>query len=144
MIASRRVRIHGVRHPHEAVLHSATHCCLGGCGHTRKQSKLLTLSSISKEVGTSCRSPSYKRFLEGCSSTFLRLAEHRTALRAWCKQCLPGWLKPDVLRPGIVAMRGSVVKEISAVLVRLTTCNWLTNSLPKLSLITLSPPETAG
>ena len=30
------------------------------------------------------------------------------------------------------------------VLVRLTTCKRLTNSLPKLSLITLSPPETAG
>ena len=29
-------------------------------------------------------------------------------------------------------------------LVRLTTCKRLTNSLPKLSLITLSPPETAG
>ena len=30
------------------------------------------------------------------------------------------------------------------VLVRLNTCKWLTNSLPKLSLIALSPPETAG
>ena len=30
------------------------------------------------------------------------------------------------------------VKEFSGVLVCLTTCNWLTNSLPKLSLITLS------
>ena len=28
-------------------------------------------------------------FLEGCSSPFMRLAEHLTALRAWCKQCLP-------------------------------------------------------
>ena len=36
------------------------------------------------------------------------------------------------------------VKVISRVLVRLTTCNWLTDSLPKVSLITLSPPETAG
>ena len=26
----------------------------------------------------------------GCSSPFMRLAEHLTALRAWCKQCLPG------------------------------------------------------
>ena len=33
---------------------------------------------------------------------------------------------------------------ISGVLVRLTTCKKLTNSLPNLSLITLSPPETAG
>ena len=36
------------------------------------------------------------------------------------------------------------VKVISGVLVRLTTCQMLTNSLPKLSLKTLSPPETAG
>ena len=33
---------------------------------------------------------------------------------------------------------------IRGVLVRLTTCKRLTNSLPKLSLVTLSPPETAG
>ena len=39
------------------------------------------------------------------------------------------------------------VKElliVAGVLVRLTTCKRLTDSLPKLSLITLSPPETAG
>ena len=29
-------------------------------------------------------------------------------------------------------------KDFSGVLVRLTTCNWLTDSLPKLSLITVS------
>ena len=38
----------------------------------------------------------------------------------------------------------NVIMVISGVLVRLTTCKRLTNSLPKLSLITLSPPETAG
>ena len=43
------------------------------------------------------------------SSPFTRLAELLTALRAWCKQCLPGRSKPDVLRPGIVGMRGSIV-----------------------------------
>ena len=26
-----------------------------------------------------------------CSSPFMRLAEHLTALRALCKECLPGW-----------------------------------------------------
>ena len=31
-------------------------------------------------------SPSYERFLEGCGSPFMRLAEHLTALRACCKQ----------------------------------------------------------
>ena len=29
-------------------------------------------------------SPSHKRFLVGCSSPFMRLAEHLTAVRAWC------------------------------------------------------------
>ena len=31
-----------------------------------------------------------KRFLVDCSSPFVRLAEHLTALRAWCTRCLPG------------------------------------------------------
>ena len=34
--------------------------------------------------------PGPKRFLEGCSAPFMRLAQHLTALCAWCKQCLPG------------------------------------------------------
>ena len=38
---------------------------------------------------------------------------------------------------------GSCVQGIRGVLVRLTTCKRLTNSLPKLNLITLPPPETA-
>ena len=33
---------------------------------------------------------------------FMRLAQHLAALRGWCKQCLPGLLKPDVLRPAII------------------------------------------
>ena len=59
--------------------------------HQRTKDKALALSSMSEKVGTRCRSPSYERFLEGCSSSFLRLAEHLTVLRAWCKQHLPGW-----------------------------------------------------
>ena len=34
---------------------------------------------------------------------------HFEALCARCKQCLPGRLKPDVLRAGIVGTRGSIV-----------------------------------
>ena len=71
-------------------LHSNTHCCVWS-GHIRKQSNSLAPSSIIKKVSTRCRSPSYERFLEGCSSPFMRLAEHLTAHRAWCKQCLPFW-----------------------------------------------------
>ena len=73
--------------------HSNTRCCLWS-GHTRKHStwyNSLALSSASKKVGTRCRSPSYEWFSEGYSSPFMRLAEHLMVLRAWCKQCLPGW-----------------------------------------------------
>ena len=54
-------------------------------------------------------SPPHKRFLVGCSPPSMRLAEHITALRAWCKQCLPRRWKIDVLRPGIAGMQGSTV-----------------------------------
>lgn len=38
------------------------------------------------------------------------------ALRSWCKYCLPGRLKPDLLSPGVVGMRGPTI-------VRLRPCN---------------------
>lgn len=38
------------------------------------------------------------------SPPFIRLAEHATALCAWCPRCLPGRRKPDVLRPGILGI----------------------------------------
>ena len=64
----------------------------------------LTLSS------TYARRSASKAVLGGMQlSHFMRLARHSTALRAWCvKQCLPGWCKPDMLRPGIVGIRGSM------------------------------------
>ena len=105
MIASRGVNM--VRHPRDSFIR-----VIPIAGHTRKQSNSSALPSICKKVGTRCRSPSYERFLEGCSSPFMRLAEHLTALRVWCKQCLPGWRKPDVLRPGIVGMRGCMVIQL--------------------------------
>ena len=37
----------------------------------------------------------------------MQLTLHATAIRAWCTRYLPGWVKPDVLRPSIVGMRGS-------------------------------------
>ena len=39
-------------------------------------------------------------------------AEHLTVLRDWCKQCRPGQSTPDVLGPGIVGMRGSMVVQL--------------------------------
>ena len=45
----------------------------------------------------------------GCSSPFAHFTQYLTALRAWSNQCLPGRSYPDVLPPGIVEMRGSMV-----------------------------------
>ena len=69
-------------------------------------------------------SPPHKRFVVGCSSPFMRLAQHLKALRAWCKQgCLVG-KKSDALRPGILVMRGSMT-------IRLQPCMTMgTTSLP--------------
>ena len=74
----------------------------------KSRSNSLALPSINKNVGTRCRSPSCACFFEVCSSPFMRLAEHHRAL-LWCKQCLPGWRTPNVLRPCIGGMRWSMV-----------------------------------
>ena len=42
----------------------------------------------------------------------MRLTQHLTALRAWCKEYLPGGGKPDLFRPGIVGMRASMAIRI--------------------------------
>ena len=68
-----------------------------------------------------------ERFLVRCISPSMRLAEHLTALRAWCKQCLPGRLKADVLRPGIVGMPTSMV-------IRLRPC--MVSSTPTTTTVT--------
>ena len=46
----------------------------------------------------------------------MRLAERVKALRAWYKQGLSGRPKPDVLRHGIVGMRGSMVMRLCTVM----------------------------
>ena len=106
MLAS--ISVNMVRHPRGSYTVMPT----AVCGEATPENKVThwSLPSISKKVGTSpSLSPSYERFLEGCRSPFMRHAEHLTAIRAWCKQCLPGRLKPDVLRPGTVGMRSSMV-----------------------------------
>ena len=69
-------------------LHSNTHSfiAVSGVATPEKKRNSLALSSISKKIDKMCRRPSYERFLEECSSPFMRLAEHLTLLRAWCKQ----------------------------------------------------------
>ena len=71
----------------------------------------LKLLSTCKKVRARCESPPHRRYLVGCNShpTCDRLVQHVTALRAWCTRCLPGRWKPDMLRPGIAEMRGSIV-----------------------------------
>ena len=65
----------------------------------------------------------------GCSSPFMRLAEQLTALRALVQAnvCLVWW-KPDILRPGIVEMWGSMVT-------RLRPCTNLAHSRPPAFLL---------
>ena len=57
-----------------------------------------------------------------------------TPLRAWCKQCLPGRSKPDMLRPGIVGMRGG------SMAIRLRPCMRSSASL----LSSTPPPPPPG
>ena len=59
-------------------------------------------------------SPPHKRFFAGCSTSFVRLAQQLTAFRAWCKQCLFGRRKPDVVRPGMAGMRESLLIRLRA------------------------------
>ena len=63
----------------------------------------------------------------------MRLAGHLTALRAWCKQCLPGQRKPDMPRiVRMLRMRGSMV-------IRLRPC-MRSNRYP---LSSTPPPSTS-
>ena len=55
-------------------------------GHTGKQINQF----IRRSRPCVQKSPPHKRFLVGCSSPFMRLAEHLTVLRAWCQRYLPG------------------------------------------------------
>ena len=62
-------------------LHS-TPIAVSGSGHTRKHT-----NSLDAVIRTQESSPR-QRLLEGCSYPFMRVVQHLTALRAWCKQCL--------------------------------------------------------
>ena len=42
----------------------------------------------------------------------MRLAERLAALRAFCARSLPGGRKPDMLRPGMLGMRGSMANGL--------------------------------
>ena len=81
-----------------------------GSGHTRKQmtSFEAVIRCAKKYVQRTAReSPLYKWFLVRRCSPFTRLAEQFTALRALVHAMSAWSVKPDVLRPGIVGMRGS-------------------------------------
>ena len=57
---------------------------VSGSGYTRKYNKYF--DTVIRMQG----SLPQKRFLIGCSSAFMRIAEHLSPLRAWCKKSLPG------------------------------------------------------
>ena len=78
MIASRSVDM--VRHPRGSYI--VMPIAVSGVATPENEVTHWSLSSISKKVGTRCRRPSSERLLEGCSSPFMRLVEHLTALRA--------------------------------------------------------------
>ena len=54
--------------------------CLGWADPSASKKKMSR--SVTPVIHTQ-ESPPHKRFLVGCSSPFMRLAEHLTALRAW-------------------------------------------------------------
>ena len=94
-------------------------------GHTRKQINSWTLPSVCKN--NRLKSGSYYMM----QLTLRATRQHLTALHAWCKQCLPGRFQPDVLRPGVVGMRGSMV-------IRLRPC-MITSTPPHDLSINLTP-----
>ena len=69
----------------------------------------LALSSKSKIVGTRSRGPLYELFLEVFRSHDMRLVQPVTGFRISSKLRLAGWWNSDVLRLGIVGMRGCIV-----------------------------------
>ena len=72
--------------------HRNAHCCLL-TGHARKQSKnSLALPSISKKVGTRCRSPSYKRFVEGWMQFTLHATRRTPYGASRLVQAMSAWL----------------------------------------------------
>ena len=100
MIASYIQILFVVRHPRHPI----------GCYVVLPFLSLAVTTPEIKFTHRSCHpyaSPPHRLFFVGCGSPFTRLAQHLTALRAWCKQCLPDPLKPDLFRPGIVEIRGS-------------------------------------
>ena len=78
-----------VRHPRGSYgVH--TYCCLRKWPQRKKKVIRRCHPYATKYIRSRRQSPPHKRFLVGCSSRFMRLAEYLTALRVWCKQRLPG------------------------------------------------------
>ena len=59
------------------------------CHTGRKMTPPLPVNSFDVVIHMQ-EGPPHTRFLAGCSSSFMRLAQHLTALRAWRWRCLPG------------------------------------------------------
>ena len=75
-----------VRHPRGR--YNRNPIAISGNGHTGKQNHSIRRCHAYARKSASQALLTY--LVVGCSSTFTRLADNLTALRAWCKQCLPG------------------------------------------------------
>ena len=80
--------VHMARHPRDSYIVSPS--LLLEVATPKNKLIHSTLSFVRKEAGTRCGSPPNQWFLEGCSSPFMIITEHLTALRAWCTPCLLG------------------------------------------------------
>ena len=67
-----------VRHPRGSYFVLRILFAVSGSGHIRKQ-----INYFDPVIHTQER-PHHNRFLTGCSSPFVGLAEHLTTLRVWC------------------------------------------------------------
>ena len=113
-------RVHTVRHPRGSCIVSP----LLSLEVATPQNKSTTV--IHAVIHTQ-ENPPQTRFLVGCSSPFMRLAKTPDDV------CL-GRLKPDVLRPGIAGMRGSMVK-------RLRPCMTISTPPPYRTTTALAPAQ---
>ena len=65
--------------------------CMTTCWYSLSENSSYTLSKLSPHTAPVLYPPPLPPPLEECGLPFMRFAEHLSALRAWCKQCLRGW-----------------------------------------------------
>ena len=74
--------VYMARHPRGSYVVLCTHCCLWQCPNQDASQWFRRCHPHANFP------PQMRRCLVGCSSPFMRLAQHLARLRAWSKQCL--------------------------------------------------------